>query len=144
MTARPPPRATVARRVGVVCLLMFLAWIGCGLWNSVKPLPAGTHVASLSVRLAESQVEFIDDSVAPGATLQRELAAIGRADQLIVLEDCPLSAELQQRLALRKRQRPNLTIVVVTDPRNEFFGGTPAHLLSSLEQSGIIVARTRL
>jgi hypothetical protein len=136
--------ARLVRRAGVVCILLILVWLGCGLWHSVKPLPPGTHVASLSVRLAESEVEFIDDSVVSGATLQRELAAVGRADQIIVLEDCPLSPDLEQRLVLRKRQRPNLKIVFVTDPRTEYFGGTPAQVLSNLEAIGVIVARTRL
>jgi hypothetical protein len=45
---------------------------------------------------------------------------------------------------LRKRQRPNLAIVLVSDPRNETYGGTPVNVLSDLERIGIVVARTRL
>lgn len=138
------PVTSRARRTGLVSLLAILVWLACGFWNSVKPMPPGTHVASLPVRLAESQVEFIDDSIVPGATLQHELAAIGRADQIIVLDDCPLGEALAQQLAARKRQRPHLKIVLVTDPRPEAYGGTPGPILSALEQSGIIVARTRL
>jgi hypothetical protein len=52
--------------------------------------------------------------------------------------------ELAQHLLARKRARPHLEIVVVTDPGNEAFGGTPAQTLASLEQAGIIVARVRL
>jgi hypothetical protein len=133
-----------ARRAGMVSLFFILSWLSCAFWNSVKPMPPGTHVTSLPVRLAESQVDFIDDSVNPGATLQHALAAVGRANQMILLDDCPLSEQLAEQLVMRRRQRPNLKIVLVTDPRNEIYGGTPAHLLSAMEQAGIIVARTRL
>src|SRR5450631_27963 len=120
-TGRPFSR--FARRAGLVTMIAVITWVGCGFWNSVKPLPPGTHVTSLPARLAESQIDFVDDGSHPGALLKRELA---------------------EQLLLRKRQRPNLKIMLVTDPRNEVYGGTPAQTLSSLERAGIIVARTRL
>ena len=146
MTASPAggPIAGCAGRTGLLSLAALLAWFVCGIWNSVKPMPPGTHVASLPARIAESQVDFIDDSVAPGATLKHELAAVGRADQLIVLDDFPLEEALAAQLLARKRQRPHLKIVLVTDPRPEVYGGTPAAILRELERSGVIVARTRL
>jgi hypothetical protein len=55
-----------------------------------------------------------------------------------------VTLELAQHLLARKRARPNLQMVLVTDPGNEAFGGTPSQMLSSLEKSGIIVARVRL
>jgi hypothetical protein len=121
-----------------------LTWASCAIWNSVKPLPPGTHVTTLPARLAESQVDFIDEYSQHGATLGREIDAIGRAEQTIVLDQCPLVHELAEQLLLRKRQRPNLKIMLVTDPRNEVYGGTSARTLSTLEAAGIIVARTRL
>ena len=136
--------ARFARRAATVSLFVILAWLACGFWNSVKPMPPGTHVTSLPVRLAESQVEFIGDSVNPAAPLQRALAAVSRANQMILLDDCPLPEELAEQLIRRRRQQPNLKIVLVTDPRSEAYGGTPAHLLIAMEQAGIIVARTRL
>jgi hypothetical protein len=72
------------------------------------------------------------------------MAAIDHAEQLIVLDRSPVSRELAQHLLARKRARPNLKIVLVTDPGNEAFGGTPAQTLSSLEEAGLIVARVRL
>ncbi len=121
-----------------------LAWASCAIWNSVKPLPPGTHVSSLPARLAESQVDFIDGYAHPGETLRREIEAIRRAEQLVVLDQCPLARSLAEQLLLRKRQRPNLKVLLVTDPRNEVYGGTPAQTLSTLEAAGIVVARTRL
>jgi hypothetical protein len=138
------PFSRFLRRAGLVTMIAVVAWIGCGLWNSVKPLPQGTHVTSLPARLAESQIDLIDEVSHPGAILKRELDAVGRAERTIVLDQSPLAHELAVQLLMRKRQRPNLSIMVVTDPRNEVYGGTPAQTLSSLERAGIVVARTRL
>jgi PLD-like domain len=133
-----------ARRARLVGIFAVLTWASCAFWNSVKPLPPGTHVSSLPARLAESQVDFIDDDSHRGESLKREIEAVGRAEQMIVLDQCPLAHELAKQLLLRKRQRPNIKIMLVTDPRNEVYGGTPAQTLSTLEAAGIIVARTRL
>ena len=138
----PPPR--FARPVGILSLVIVLAWFSCGFWNFVKPMPPGTHVTSLAARLAESQVDFIDDLPQHGGVLQREYAVVDRAEQVIILDQCPLAADLARRLLMRRRQRPNLKIVLVTDPRNEVYGGTQVQILNALEASGIIVARTRL
>src|SRR6202011_3259500 len=133
-----------ARRARLVGIFAVLTWASCAFWNSVKPLPPGTHVSSLPARLAESQVDFIDDDSHRGESLKREIEAVGRAEQVIVLDQCPLAHALAKQLLLRKRQRPNIKIMLVTDPRNEVYGGTPAQTLSTLEAAGIIVARTRL
>jgi hypothetical protein len=52
--------------------------------------------------------------------------------------------EVGLHLLARKRQRPNLKIVLIVDPSNEAYGGTPAQYLTELERAGVIVARTRL
>jgi hypothetical protein len=101
-------------------------------------------VASLITRLDDSQLEVIDDSAGRRNILARELAVIDRADQMIVLDQAPLARETGQHLLMRKRQRPNIKIVVLADPLPEIYGGTPAHYLDSLEQAGIIIVRTRL
>jgi hypothetical protein len=134
----------MARGAATLCLVITLAWGSCAVWNSVKPLPRGTRVASLPARLDESQVDFLDDLAPPGAILKRETEAIGRAEQTIVLNQSPLARELADALLLRKRQRPNLKVMLVTDPRNEVYGGTPSRTLSALERAGIVVVRTRL
>jgi hypothetical protein len=132
-----------AKRIGMLCLIALLVWVSCAAWNSVKPLPPGTHVTSLPARLSESQLEFIDQS-RPDATLERELETVARAERTIVLDQSPLRRALAAQLLLRKRQRPNLKILLITDPRNEIYGGTPARTLDTLEAAGIVVARTRL
>lgn len=132
------------RRIGFAALFAVLIWAGIAAWNTIKPLPGGTRVASLTARLDESQLEVIEDSAGRRNILARELGVIDRADQVIVLDQAPLARETGQHLLIRKRQRPNIKIVVLADPLPEIYGGTPAHYLESLEQAGIIVARTRL
>jgi hypothetical protein len=139
-----PPSPRFRRRVGVLFLAALLVWLACGFWNFVKPMPPGTHLSSLPARLGESQVDFIEDVPPQGRLLARELGFIDRAEQMIVLDQCPLAPQLAEHLLARKRQRPNLKVVLVTDPRDELHGGTPARTLSTLEAAGIIVARIKL
>jgi hypothetical protein len=134
----------MARCAALLCMIIALAWVSCAVWNSVKPLPRGTRVTSLPARLDESQVDFLDDLAPAGAILKRETEAIRRAEQIIVLNQSPLARVLADGLLLRKRQRPNLKVMLVTDPRNEVYGGTPSRSLSALERTGIVVVRTRL
>jgi hypothetical protein len=124
-------------------LLLLLAWLAVGVWNAAKPMPPGTRVASLPMRLAESDLEFLAASPRH-EILDRALTAIGRAEQLIVVDQSPLPRELAQALLLRKHVRPHLKIIVVTDPAHEAFGGTPPQDLQSLERVGVVVARVRL
>jgi hypothetical protein len=132
-------------RFGKILFLgLLLAWFALVFWNSAKPLPPGTHVVSQTSRLSEADVEFLFESPELPNILAREMSVIDHAEQLIVVDASPLAPEPARHLLARKRARPNLKVVVVTDPRNEAFGGTPAQTLSSLEEAGIIVARVRL
>jgi hypothetical protein len=122
--------------------LFLLAWLLVGFWNAVKPLPPGTHTASAPTRMTDSEVELLlerEPSVAA-----RQLALIDRADQLLVLDQSPLPRVLAQALLLRKHLKPKLKIVVITDSKNEAFGGTPARDVETLERAGIIVVRVDL
>src|ERR1700726_1763009 len=124
--------------------VLLLAWLSLVFWNSAKPLPPGTHFVSQVSRLSEADVDFVQESSPRPEGPAREMPAIDHAEQLIVADRSPVTEELAQHLLARKRARPNLRIVLVTDPGNEAFGGTPSQTLSSLEASGIIVARVRL
>jgi len=132
------------RRTLKLALLALSVWAALAFWNSIKPLPPGTRVASLGVRLDDSQVEVLYDSAARAAILQHELAAVDGAEQIVVIDRSPVARELAQHLLARKRLRPNLKVVLIADPLDESYGGTPAQYLSALEQAGIIVARVRL
>lgn len=123
---------------------MLLSWAAVVFWNLAKPLPPGTHIVSQVYRLSEGDVDFLVESPRHPDAVGRDLSAIDRAEQLIVVDRSPLPAPLAQRLRARKRLRPRLKILLVTDPRGEAFGGTSPRSLASLEEAGIIVARVRL
>jgi hypothetical protein len=145
MTERPvPPAARRTKTLRLLALAALFAWLALAFWNSVKPLPPGTRVASPAARLAESQVAILDGSPRRQEILAHELAAIDRAEEVIVLDQCPMVREVGLHLLARKRQRPNLKIVLIVDPLNEAYGGTPVQYLTELEQAGVIVARARL
>jgi len=128
----------------MLVMLALSVWVSLAFWNSVKPLPPGTRVASLGARLDDSQVEVLYDSAERPAVLEHEFAAIDLAEQIIVLDRSPVGREVAQHLLARKSLRPNLKIVLIANPLDEVYGGTPAQYLSALERAGIIVARVRL
>jgi cardiolipin synthase len=119
-----------------------LACLLVGVWNAVKPLPPGTHTASVPTRLPDSEVELL--SAREPSVVARQVELIDKADQLLVLDQSPLPRVLAQALLLRKHQKPKLKIIVITDPKHEVFGGTPARDVQSLERAGIIVVRVDL
>src|SRR3984957_3044786 len=125
-------------------VIAVLAWLTVAAWNAQKPLPPGTHVTSLATRLTESQVQIVSALAAASDIETRELAAIDHASELIVLDAAPLSRAVGRGLLLQRAKRPNIKIVLVSDPRSEAYGGTPVEYLESLERAGVIVARVRL
>jgi hypothetical protein len=137
------PGLTV-RCAKILLLMLLLAWLSLMFWNTAKPLPPGTHLVSQTARLSDADVDFLYESPRRRADVAPDLSAIEHAEQLIVLDRSPVTRELAQRLLARKHLRPHLKIVLVTDPANEAFGGSPVQTLSSLEQAGVIVARVRL
>ncbi len=145
-TGPPAGQATsrFRRFAKAVCSLLVLAWLSLAFWNTAKPLPPGTHLVSQVSRLSEADVDFLYDSPRRSDIRTREKSAIDHAEQMIVLDRSPVTLKLAQRLLARKRLRPLLKVVVLTDPGNERFGGTPVSILASLEEAGIIVVRIRL
>jgi phosphatidylserine/phosphatidylglycerophosphate/cardiolipin synthase-like enzyme len=140
------------------------SWVAMGLWQCVKPLPAGVGVAW--PQRAVDEVRFLADESWFDAAGERRLeqvifdevlALIGQARRLVVLDiflfndfagDAdglrPLSAELTDALVERKRDHPQLEVVVISDPLNTLYGGIePAHL-EVLRQAGIEVVLTDL
>ena len=128
--AVPAAASRTRRAARSVVLILLFAWLSLVFWNSAKPLPPGTHIVSQTSRLSESDVDFLYGSPLRQELLGREIGAIDHAEQLIVLDRSPVALELTQRLLARKHSRPNLKIVLVTDPGNEAFGGTPSQYLA--------------
>jgi phosphatidylserine/phosphatidylglycerophosphate/cardiolipin synthase-like enzyme len=55
-----------------------------------------------------------------------------------------LSRQLIERLITRKREKPELVVLFVTDPINEVYGGMESPLLAQLRSAGIDVVTTNL
>jgi len=150
---------------------LLLVWVALGIQQTVKPMPPGTNVASPSIAMNESQLEFLYDLTAHDAfgrpLVQQQIfdavfALIDGANRFVVLDFFllnddlgavggnaqgalrPLSRELVDRVLARKAQKPELQVVVVTDPINDVYGGRPSTLLAELERAGIAVVRTDL
>src|SRR5271168_1415507 len=98
----------MARFAKIIFLVLLLAWLSLVFWNSAKPLPPGTHIVSQTSRLSEADVAFLYESPQQPQIPAPELAAIDRAEQLIVLDASPVTRELAQHLLARKRVRPTL------------------------------------
>jgi phosphatidylserine/phosphatidylglycerophosphate/cardiolipin synthase-like enzyme len=146
----------------------FLAWWGAvGLWNVTKPMPAGTDVSSPLIAAEATEVQFLYDltTVLPSGQTVREQRifdeVFGIVDQaqsfliadFFLLNDMmgadegvhrALSRELANRLMARKAANPELTVLLITDPINDVYGGAPSPLLKELRAAGIEVVSTDL
>jgi hypothetical protein len=135
----------ILRRASTAVVILLALCAAVGFWNSVKPLPPGMHVRSLEARLAESDAAFLTPDVAP----QRVLTLIDHAVRLVVLDlrsgdTRAFAALLTSHLLARKRARPNLQILLTTDPLGEAGRAARSIDLRSIEAAGIIVARTQV
>lgn len=147
-------------------LAFFVVWVGLGIYHSFKPLPEGISVAT-PLRAAES-VEFLADYTwvdeqdvrhIEQQIFDRVLALINQAERLIVLDKFlfndfagdpngpnmrPLTDQLSATLIRRKTERPDLRIVLITDPINHLYGGLEIEHLARLKAAGIEVVTTNL
>lgn len=142
-------------------------WAAVAAWNVVKPMPPGTDVSSPRIEAEASEVQFLYDltTTAPAGEPVREqrifeevFAIVAEAQSLLIadfflLNDMMsadegvhrhLSRELAERLLARKAARPELAVLLITDPINEIYGGMPSPLLDELRAAGIDVVNTDL
>ncbi|MGM0516040.1 MAG: phospholipase D family protein [Pseudomonadota bacterium] len=149
----------------ILLLLFLLVWAAMSFWHVHKPMPAGLDVTSPWA--GSEDVRFFTDMTyttpagerrARQAIFDRILERVAGAERLLVLDmflfndfagesggnHRPLSGELTRALIERKRERPSLVIVLITDPVNTVYGShDPAHL-DALEAAGVQVVRTDL
>ena len=142
-------------------------WAGVGVWNTTKPMPAGTNV-STAARVSAADVQFLYDLTrAPpqGGELlyeQRIFDEVFRivdearsfivADFFLLNEHMgaagaahrALSRELVEHLIARKQAVPSLSVLLLTDPINDVYGGAPSPALAELRKAGIEVVVTDL
>jgi phosphatidylserine/phosphatidylglycerophosphate/cardiolipin synthase-like enzyme len=144
-------------------------WAGVGAWNVSKPMPAGTSVSTAPVPVAAADVQFLYDLTRPQPARPQELLYEQRifdevfriidesrsfivADFFLMNEQMgasgaahrALSRQLADRLIARKQAAPSLSILLLTDPINDVYGGAPSPLLAELGKAGIDVVVTDL
>ena len=151
----------------IIGLFVLLTWLGTMYWQTHKPLPMGVRVDSSAVFLPESEVQFLTDlsfTTAQGQALHQQqifdavLQQIDTAQRFLVLDYFllnddmgsasqplrKLSGEVAAHLLARKLAKPDIQILLITDPINDVYGGAPSELLQRLQAAGIDVVRTDL
>jgi phosphatidylserine/phosphatidylglycerophosphate/cardiolipin synthase-like enzyme len=148
-------------------LALLVLWAGTAWWHTHKPLIDGAHISAV-LPVAAEQVHFLYDLTWRDGSGQRHseqqifnavFRQIDEARDFIVMDyfllnDAdgrgnakplrPLSRELADHLLQRKRARPQLQVLLLTDPINDVYFGSPSALLAELQQAGIDVVRTDL
>ena len=142
---------------------------GVGVWNITKPMPAGTNVSTAPALVSAADVQFLYDLTRPRPQQPDELIYEQRifdeafhivdearsfivADFFLLNEQMgasgashrPLSRQLADHLIARKQAVPSLSVLLLTDPINDVYGGAPSPLLAELRKAGIDVVVTDL
>src|SRR5688572_5152044 len=162
-----PPRP---RRVGRYVFWTFTAvWAITALFNIWKPLPEGTSVRGAIIDTPLEEVQFLADLTSAdafGQPVVRQqifdsmLELIREAREYLVLDFFlfnpqrgsmgdtepyrALSRELQEALLARKRENPDLKVLVLADPINDVYGGLPSREFAQLRKAGIDVVTVDL
>ncbi|MEJ0036344.1 MAG: phospholipase D-like domain-containing protein [Gammaproteobacteria bacterium] len=167
VAARPPPPRRTWRRI--VLLTLLVVWAGTAVWETEKPLPPGTHTQAEWQVSSPSGVSFIADITSADAygravmsqnIFDQILAVVRGAQRFLVIDyflfnahrgkaggpvpTRALSSELRDALIERKRQKPDLRILFITDPINDVYGGDPSKDLQQMRDAGIDVVITNL
>ena len=139
-------------------------WASVGVWNVTKPMPAG---ADLNAPARSDNVEFLYDLThrdPQGAAVYEQrifdevFRIIDEAESFVVadfflLNDLmgaesavhrPLSRALADRLLARKRAKPSLSVLLITDPINTVYGGARSGVIEELRRAGVDVVLTDL
>lgn len=142
-------------------------WAAVGAWHAGKPMPPGTNVDSPAMISSGADVKFLADRTfrdINGRAYQEqqifaEVFGIIDAARSFVVADFflfneqmgaaspahrQLSSELARHLLARKIAQPNLSVLVITDPINEVYGGVRSSLFDELRAAGIDVVTTDL
>lgn len=148
-----------------------LAWSAVALWHTHKPMPPGTDVASAWLDTPLSDIRLLTDvTVADGRgrpiirqqIFDEVLRIVDAAREFIVLDwflfnaqraaagdaetvaHRALCAELRDRLIARRKARPGLRVLFITDPINDLYGSAPSLDLEALRAAGVDVVLTDL
>ncbi len=155
-------------------LLLALAagWIGTALWNVSKPLPPGTHVTGQMLPVPAASLRLLTDVTVADRSGARDLRQsihaatlelVRNAEHFLVLDFFlfngqggpkgalgyerglhPVASDLAAALRDLRMRQPQLPILVLVDPINDYYRGTPPPFLAELQPLGIDVVVTRL
>jgi phosphatidylserine/phosphatidylglycerophosphate/cardiolipin synthase-like enzyme len=146
---------------------MVTLWLVVGTWNVFKPMPPGTDMGTPPIAVAASDIRFLTDltytnpqgKLIHEQSIFDEVFAIADSAESFIVADFflfnammgaenavhrPLSRQLADKLLAKKRAQPEMTILLVTDPINDVYGGIDSPLLDELKQAGIEVVVTDL
>jgi hypothetical protein len=166
---RKPPRRRRWRRLWFVPVTL---WLGLALWHTHKPLPPGVHVQGEYVATPASAVQFLADvtgedgagqMIRQRAIHQATLELVRDARDFLVMDFflfnhqggpagpleyreglSPTSAELIEAVRDLRHAQPELPVLLVTDPINDYYRGSAPPELAALRGLGIDVVVTRL
>ena len=141
--------------------LFILAGVISATYHTFKPVPEGLDFDG-PVRSA-SNVTLLSDETYTGPDSSRVMdheifddifRLIDQAEQLVVADmflfnrfgrephHRPLTSELTEALIRRRESDSDVTVVLITDPLNTFYGGAPAPHLDRLREAGVHVVET--
>jgi hypothetical protein len=166
----PPPEPRRTRHYGRWFFYGFLGlWLAVALWNLYKPLPPGTRVRGPIIETPLAELNFLSDVTSADAfgvpvvrqqIFERVLGMIGNAREFVVLDffllnsqrgadlttrpHRELSIELRDALLARKRELPELRVLLIADPINDVYGALPARDFATLRGAGIDVVTVDL
>lgn len=164
---QPARRGPVLKVVPRLALLLLLcAWGSMAFWQTHKPLPPGTRLATAPCPAPTQAVEFIADVSAADAYGRPVLSAdifdevlrtVRAARRFIVLDYARLrsagagerpqrrvAGELASALLEQRRAQPQLIVLLLIDPANEGYGREPALTLELLRGAGVAVVPVEL
>ncbi len=144
--------------IGNALLVCFGLYAASFLWVSLRPGPAGTSVA---FPWRSGEARFLKDASGPQGEkeiINAQLALIAQADEYIIMDAFlynnqrgkdaapypSISRQLTEALIRQKQRQPELTVLVITDPINGFYGSYPSEELVLLQEAGITTVETEL
>lgn len=168
--ARRPGRRR--RPIRLLLLALLAGWVATGLWHSFKPLPDGVNVTGGFIATPDDSLQLLTDLTWLDAQGRRAhhreihaavLQLVHDARDFLVLDYFlfngqggpagplqhadgiePVAAQLLAALRELKTAQPQLPVLVMVDPINDYYRGTPPPGLAALEALGIDVVVTRL
>jgi len=151
----------------IVPIIILLLFISVGLFNSFKPLPENISTKGQIFNVPNKSVNFLSDltyidaesqSISEQKIFDEILGLINHAENFILIDmflfndfmgketDAyrNISNELTQTLIKKKKDNPEIKILLITDPINTVYGGMESINLNLLNKAGILIIKTNI